>query len=217
MAGPGALCSLLAALILAAGAFAAGESRAAPVARPDSAWTHEAFQLPGLDGARHVLAEWKGKVIMLNFWATWCAPCQAEIADFVAFQDQYGGAGLQIVGVGLDAEKKLRNVQRTLEINYPILVADPERNALLMKQWGNTSGIVPYTVVIDRDGGIAYTQRGPLHRDVFEERVLPLLGNGEEQRSPSRRKPGSLPFPLKRAMRQSAAWHLRADFSFRTD
>lgn len=189
MAARGALASLLAAVFLAAGALAAGDSRAAaapaagvaaaaPASRPDNAWTREGFVLPGLDGVEHTLAEWKGKVIMLNFWATWCAPCQAEIADFVAFQDKYGAAGLQIVGVGLDEERKLRNVRRTLEINYPILVADPERNALLMKKWGNAGGIVPYTVVIDRDGGIVYTHRGPLYRDAFDEQVLPLLGKG---------------------------------------
>lgn len=135
----------------------------------------------GLDGEMHSLSNWKGKVIMLNFWATWCAPCQAEISDFVSFQDEFQAAGLQIIGVGMDEEHKLRNVQRTLEINYPILIADPVRNIKLMTQWGNSTGIVPYTVVIDRDGKIRYIHSGPLHRDVFDEYVLPLL---EKDKSP---------------------------------
>lgn len=196
MSSSGVLPSLLLAIILTAGAANVGASSdqeespsrplylatvdvaKPPTGQPDNAWSHEQFSLHGLDGVVHTLADWKGKVIMLNFWATWCAPCQAEITDFIAFQEEYRAQGLQVIGLGLDAEQKLRNVQRTLEINYPILVADPERNTLLMSQWGNSSGIIPYTIVIDRDGRITYTHRGPLHRDTFDENVLPLLGKG---------------------------------------
>jgi peroxiredoxin len=133
------------------------------------------FSLTGLDGVSHSLADWQGKVILLNFWATWCSPCLYEIRDLVAFQGQYKARGLQIIGLGLDDEKKLRNVQRTLEINYPVLVADPVENSGLMKQWGNSSGVVPYTVVIDRDGRVAYVHHGLVNREVFDEYVLPLL------------------------------------------
>src|SRR5512139_990024 len=174
-----ALTALLAGAIFSMTAWgrdAVQPDRAASPKSAASIWPQGDFSLRGLDGEMHSLSNWKGKVIMLNFWATWCAPCQAEIADFVSFQDEFQAAGLQIIGVGMDEERKLRNVQRTLEINYPILVADPVRNARLMTQWGNDSGIVPYTVVIDRDGQIKYIHRGPLHRDAFDENILPLLG-----------------------------------------
>jgi peroxiredoxin len=129
----------------------------------------------------HSLEEWKGKVVVLNFWATGCSPCLSEIPDFVAYQEQYKTRGLQIIGVGLDEEKKLRNVQRTLEINYPVLVADPKKNGALMESWGNKSGIVPYSVVIDRSGRVVYTHLGQMDRDSFNENVLPLLGNVESK------------------------------------
>jgi peroxiredoxin len=135
----------------------------------------KSLSLPGLDGVTHRLADWEGKVILLNFWASWCSPCLYEIRDFVAYQEQYNSRGLQIIGVGLDEEDKLRNVQRSLEINYPVLFADPKKNADLMKPWGNKSGVVPFSVVIDRNGQVIFTQHGQIDRDTFIENILPLL------------------------------------------
>jgi peroxiredoxin len=143
--------------------------------KENNVWEMKPFSLSGLDGVRHSLADWKGKVVILNFWATWCSPCLYEIRDFITYQEQYKTRGLQIIGLGLDDEKKLRNVQRTLEINYPVLVADPIENSGLMQLWGNSSGVLPYTVVIDRDGRVTYVQRGLMNHDVFDEYVLPLL------------------------------------------
>jgi peroxiredoxin len=143
--------------------------------RVTNAWDMPAFHLKGLDGKTHRLDEWQGKVIMLNFWATWCGPCQYEIPDFVLYQERYASLGLQIIGLGLDRERKLRNVARTLRINYPVLVADPVKNPGLLPQWGNPTQTVPYTVVIDRNGSLKHIHRGRMEGDAFEELVLPLL------------------------------------------
>lgn len=133
-----------------------------------------AFVLPGMDGKPHELAEWHGKVILLNFWASWCSPCQTEIRDLVAYQSQYAAQGLQIVGVGMDDETKLRNVQRTLGINYPVLLANTPGNPL-MAGFGNRDGIVPYSVLISREGKVIYTHTGIITQEIFAEQVIPWL------------------------------------------
>ncbi|MBI5890205.1 MAG: TlpA family protein disulfide reductase [Nitrosomonadales bacterium] len=133
-----------------------------------------AFTLPGLDGKPHQLAEWKNKVVLLNFWASWCSPCQSEIRDLVAYQNQYGADGLQIVGIGLDDEAKLRNVHRSLEINYPVLLANTPDNTL-MSRYGNTQGVVPFSVLIARNGEVVYTHTGLISREMFAEEVIPRL------------------------------------------
>lgn len=133
-----------------------------------------AFTLPGLDGKPHALEEWRNKVILLNFWASWCSPCQSEIPALVAFQNQYGRQGLQVVGIGLDDEVKLRNVHRTLEINYPVLFTNSPVHPL-MSRFGNRNGVVPYSVLISRTGEVVYTHTGVITRELFEEQVIPLL------------------------------------------
>ncbi len=152
-----------------------GTTQMALPGQTNNAWEIKPFHLEGLDGKKHSLDEWKGRVIVMNFWASWCAPCQYEIKDLVAMQNDYGGRGLQVIGIGLDEARKLANVKRTLGINYPVLVADPMANAGLLTRWGNDRQIVPYTVVIDRDGTIAYIHRGQLTKAAFAEFILPLI------------------------------------------
>lgn len=146
---------------------------------PSTANPRRTLSLPDMEGVTHSLAEWHGKVILLNFWASWCAPCQYEIRDLVAWQEKYGARGLQVIGVGVDVAQKLRNVQRTLEMNYPVLVADPSRHSNVMEAWGNRVGTVPHTVVINGEGSVVYLHRGLLSEETFAENILPLLEHGE--------------------------------------
>jgi len=140
-----------------------------------NAWELPALILDDLDGQKHNLYDWHGKVIMLNFWATWCGPCQIEIPDFIDYQTRYQDKELQIIGVGLDKVRKLKNYVRTVGINYPILQADPELQYSLLKQWGNPFGILPFTIIIARDGHLVFMQQGILNKQSFETFVKPLL------------------------------------------
>ena len=140
-----------------------------------NAWKLPPLILNDLNGQQHNLYDWHGKVIMLNFWATWCGPCQIEIPDFIDYQSRYADKGLQVIGVGLDEVRKLKNYVRTVGINYPILQADPEQQYSLLNQWGNPFGVLPFTVIIARDGHLIFMQQGIFNKQDFEEIVEPLL------------------------------------------
>ena len=166
--------ALLLLLVLLAGTgFERGEAVAG--GRTNNAWEMPQFRLPGLDGRVHRLDDWRGKVIVLNFWASWCPTCVYEIPEFNRYQAEYGNKGLQIIGMGVDEERKLRNAARSLDIDYPVLVAGLGPGNKLLRQWGNKLGVVPYTVVIARSGQISYIHRGTMDSETFEDYVLPLL------------------------------------------
>ncbi|MEJ2694795.1 MAG: TlpA disulfide reductase family protein [Candidatus Thiodiazotropha sp.] len=130
---------------------------------------------PDLSGAPHNLGQWKDRVLLLNFWASWCAPCLAEIKHLVEFQRKFGPRGLQVVGLGFDEARKLHNVKRSFQINYPILVADQKQSRSILKAWGNKTGLIPYTVIFDRQGKVVRAHRGIIDEQQFESLVMPLL------------------------------------------
>ncbi len=130
---------------------------------------------PDLDGRPQNLQQWKGRVLLLNFWASWCAPCLVEIRHLTDYQREFGSDGLQVVGLGLDDVRKLRNVQRSLKINYPVLAIEEKESRAILRSWGNNSGLIPYTVIFDRSGQVVQAHRGILDDAQFDALVKPLL------------------------------------------
>ena len=138
------------------------------------AWESFPHALPDLQGKTHRLQDWKGKLILLNYWASWCAPCQHEIRRLVLWQTRHGKQGLQVVGVGLDDPNKLANVALALDINYPVLVANPSDNRYL-RVWGNQTGAIPFSVLINAQGQVLGRFTGILTSDDFTDLILPHL------------------------------------------
>ncbi|MCU7958433.1 MAG: TlpA family protein disulfide reductase [gamma proteobacterium symbiont of Bathyaustriella thionipta] len=175
--------SLLLCIFSTATAFESQSSKPVKTGPIDNAWDMPPLVLPDLQGTTRKLQDWKGKVILLNFWATWCGPCQTEVPHLIDFQNQYADKGLMIVGVALDEPRKVENFARSLAINYPILLADPQTESRLLPLWGNSSRGLPFTVVIGRDGHLHYMLNGVLDEEGFNDNVLPLLEQAVSQKT----------------------------------
>ncbi|MEW6207840.1 MAG: TlpA disulfide reductase family protein [Acidobacteriota bacterium] len=130
------------------------------------------FTLKNLDDQTIRLSDLKGKVVLLNFWATWCAPCRAEMPDLARMQQEYGERGLRIVGITYEKEPRDRvaNAVKELGVNYPVLIGSRR----LSSRYGARE-VLPVTVVIDREGKIRDRIFGILDAEDFDRSIKPLL------------------------------------------
>ncbi len=128
-----------------------------------------AASIPDLQGRSRSLAEWRGRVLIVNFWATWCPPCLKEIPDFVRMQEKLGPKGLQFVGIAADQPDKVRDFAAKYKMNYPVLLAD--MNIIeIARRAGNRAGGLPFTVILNREGKWVASESGAL-----DEQKLGLL------------------------------------------
>ncbi|MDH5599834.1 MAG: TlpA family protein disulfide reductase [Gammaproteobacteria bacterium] len=133
-----------------------------------------AFQLKDLEGNTRDVKEWDGKVLMINFWATWCPPCRKEIPAFIELQEKYKDKGFIIVGIALDEKQAVIDFTDPMGVNYPVLMAE-EEGIQLSKAYGNHLGVLPFTVIVDRKGNIVQRQRTELTFEHVENMIKPLL------------------------------------------
>lgn len=128
------------------------------------------FTLTDMNGKSVSLADFKGKVVILDFWATWCPPCKREIPDFIKLQSEYGSKGLQIVGIALDQPNKVQAFVKDNGMNYPVLPGTSEVAA----NYGGVEGI-PTTFIIDKSGKIVTKYEGFRPKETFESQIKKLL------------------------------------------
>ncbi len=165
-------------LALGAGLFASWRAQTPASLSPAQAesvaerlyiWT-----LPDLQGNNQPLAQWRGKVLIVNFWATWCPPCREEIPQFIKVQEKYRTRGLVFVGVAVDKKDAVRAYADEIGINYPVLLGGLDAIELTRKA-GNRAGALPFTLIIDRTGKIITTELGGLTQAKLEPIIGPLL------------------------------------------
>jgi thiol-disulfide isomerase/thioredoxin len=131
------------------------------------------FTLKDMNGKEVKLEDYKGKVVMLNFWATWCGPCKIEIPMFTELQTRYKDQGLAFVGISVDdPPDALRQFAGEYKINYPVLVGDGRDD--VQTAYGPMFGI-PVTLLIARDGTICTRYLGPRPKERFERDIKALL------------------------------------------
>ena len=161
------------ALALAPGCARKGTESAIPADAGTIGSKAPEFALQDLSGKTVRLSDYAGKVVVVDFWVTWCGPCRAEVPDFVRLQSKYRGQGLVILGLSLDenGEKLVRDFAREYGVNYPMLLASPET----ARRYGGIVGI-PTTFVLDRKGRITQKFIGQVEPRAFEATVQPLLG-----------------------------------------
>src|SRR3989475_8964864 len=131
------------------------------------------FTLSDSKGTSVRLSDYKGRVVLLDFWATWCHGCKTEIPWYMEFQEKYKTKGLSVIGVAMDDDgwKSVKPFSVENKINYAIVVG----NEALAKEYGVSA--LPVTLLIDRDGRIAESHAGMVEKEAFEKEILSLLQN----------------------------------------
>ncbi len=143
------------------------------------------FDLPQLNGGQLKLSAYRGKVVLLDFWATWCDPCREEVPHFIDLQNRYGPSGLQILGVSMDdSPEPVRDFYQQLGMNYPVVMG----NARIGELYGGVLGL-PIAFVIDRDGRIQDKHIGAVNLAIIESEVVKLLSRSA--RGDGDREPGT--------------------------
>lgn len=132
------------------------------------------FSVSNLNGGQLSLDDYKDKVVLINFWATWCAPCKEEIPDFVEVYNDLSAKGFVVLGIALDDKDLVAKFAQKLNITYPIAYGEDDV-AKVNESYGNTLGALPYNVILDKQHNIVYTQPGPIPKSRLIEFITPLL------------------------------------------
>lgn len=130
--------------------------------------------LADLEGKERRISDWRGNIVLVNFWATWCTPCLREIPALIEARDKYGERGFEVLGIAIDQKEPVVRFVAERQIEYPIL--DGENGGLeLLALLGNEGGGLPFSVMFDREGKIRLKHLGELTPAQMEEQIEKLL------------------------------------------
>lgn len=164
----------VAVLALAAGWGVATWYKQPGPAQPGAAEALLSAPLPDLQNQPQTLAQYRGKVLVVNFWATWCPPCREEIPFFIETQTKLGSNGLQFVGIALDNPQQVAAFIQEFAVNYPVLIGGINESEALRKL-GNSGGGLPFTLIYDRSGNLREKIIGGLDKARLEQLLAPLI------------------------------------------
>lgn len=134
------------------------------------------YTLGSTDGSIVSASDFDGQVVLVNFWATWCAPCREEMPMLMDLRHRFHDRGLEVVGIALDDVERARAFAADLGIDYPVLVGSTDVMAMV-RLYGNDSGTLPYSVLVDRDGIVRWSLLGVLEEESLVAKIQALLGD----------------------------------------
>jgi thiol-disulfide isomerase/thioredoxin len=151
------------------------QSAAMPEIAPMAVKRLYATTLPDTAGKLYRFSDWQGKVLVVNFWATWCPPCRAEMPAFSRVQEKLAVAGVQFVGIGIDSPAAIRDFAQEFPMSYPLVIGGADGVALY-QGLGNQNGALPQTVIFARDGEPVFARLGMVSERELEDVLVPLAG-----------------------------------------
>jgi thiol-disulfide isomerase/thioredoxin len=132
-------------------------------------------ELPDAQSGHRKLSDWDGQLLVLNFWASWCGPCREEMPLLDRSQQRYADRGVQIIGIAEDTPTATRAFLKRYPVRYPVLVDDPAQGRDLSLRYGDRRAVLPYTVLVGRDGKVIAQRAGDFTEKGFEEWLRPHL------------------------------------------
>ncbi len=153
--------------------FSGETPRATPVVTNPDISIYD-LELDNLLGKRESLSQWRGQVLVVNYWATWCHPCREEMPGFSRLQEKFRDKNVQFVGISIDTAAKIIEFQKTIPVAYPLLIGD--MNAMESSaKFGNTRLALPFTAVFDKQGKLFSTKLGRLAESDLEKQLNELI------------------------------------------
>jgi thiol-disulfide isomerase/thioredoxin len=130
--------------------------------------------LTDLNGQESVIGAWRGDILIVNFWAPWCAPCRREVPTLIKYHQQYAEHGVRVLGIAFDNAPQVNRFAADYQINYPLFLAG-NRTAMYNAAFGNHSGSLPFTAILDRNQRIVFQHNGELSAEQLEQQLKSLL------------------------------------------
>lgn len=165
---------LVVAALAALAGFYVNRSSLSSAATAGAAQRLMSTSLADLNGKPQSLAQWRGEVLVVNFWATWCAPCREEIPALMRVEKKYASKGVKIVGIALDNASNVTDFAKEIGIHYALLIGGMEMLGVA-KDLGNRAGVLPFTVVLNRAGSAVHSHAGALTEASLAAMLAPLL------------------------------------------
>jgi thiol-disulfide isomerase/thioredoxin len=170
--GIGIVAAALGAFVASRELATAGAAGAADAA--GTAFFSQTF--PDSAGKPHALADYRGKVVVINFWATWCVPCVEEIPELSRLSSEYRPKNVAFVGIGIDNASNIVDFEKKVTASYPLLVAGTMGSDLL-REYGDTAGGLPFTLILDGKGAVRATKLGKVSEKELRAWLKPLTGS----------------------------------------